>query len=83
MSKNRVWADLALVLAAAIWGLGFVPQRSSMEAIGPFTFNALRFAMGGLALLPLILIRQRRNGSTVPLALDPSKAGYEFDDGAS
>lgn len=36
----------ALVLAAAIWGLAFVAQRKGLESLDPFTFNALRFALG-------------------------------------
>lgn len=47
-------ASLQLLLAAAIWGFAFVAQRVGMEHLGPFTFNGIRFALGGLSLLPLI-----------------------------
>ncbi len=46
---------LALLLAAIIWGFGFVAQRQGMEYIAPFPFNAARFALGGLALLPVVV----------------------------
>ncbi len=51
--------DALLLLAAAIWGFAFVAQRAGMEHIGPITFNATRFALGALGLLPLALARRR------------------------
>jgi drug/metabolite transporter (DMT)-like permease len=53
-------ADLLLSLTAAIWGTAFVAQRAGMEHVGPFTFNAVRFALGSLSLLPLYLSQARR-----------------------
>lgn len=35
-----------LLITAAIWGLAFVAQRKGMESLDPFTFNAVRFALG-------------------------------------
>ncbi|MCG9746220.1 DMT family transporter [Shewanella sp. Isolate8] len=49
-----------LLLAAAIWGFGFVAQRLGMESLEPFAFNGLRFVIGALSLLPLIWFLQRR-----------------------
>ena len=45
----------ALLLAAVIWGFAFVAQREGMRFVGPFTFNAIRFALGSLALLPWLV----------------------------
>ncbi len=56
-------ADLLLLITAAIWGFAFVAQRMGMAHMGPFTFNALRFSMGALALLPLLGWQRRREGS--------------------
>ena len=47
-------ANLMLLLAAAIWGLGFVAQRLGMDHLGPYSFNGLRFFIGAFSLLPLI-----------------------------
>ncbi len=58
-----VKGDLLLLITAAIWGFAFVAQRVGMAHMGPFTFNALRFSMGALALLPFMLWRGRREGS--------------------
>ena len=49
-------SNLLLLLAAAIWGFAFVAQRVGMNYIGPFTFTGVRFALGSLSLLPLILL---------------------------
>ena len=51
--------DALLLLTAAIWGFAFVAQRAGMQHIGPLTFNATRFALGALAVLPLVLARRR------------------------
>ena len=59
MNKRVLRADLLLLLTAAIWGFGFVAQRYGMEYVGPFTFNGIRFILGSLSLLPLILWRNR------------------------
>ena len=56
-------ADLLLFLTAAIWGFAFVAQRVGMAHMGPFTFNAIRFSLGALSLVPLLLLGRRRGGS--------------------
>ena len=46
-------------------------QRAGMEHIGPITFNAIRFALGALAVLPLVLARRhaaRRNPAVAEAA---------------
>jgi len=47
-------ADLLLLLTAAIWGFAFVAQRVGMSHMGPFTFNAIRFGLGAISLLPVL-----------------------------
>ena len=58
-------ADLLLVLTAAIWGFAFVAQRLGMTYMGPFTFNAIRFSLGALSLLPLLFWQNARKGGVV------------------
>ena len=53
-------ADLILLLTAAIWGFAFVAQRVGMDHMGPFTFNAIRFSLGAISLVPLLLWGQVR-----------------------
>jgi drug/metabolite transporter (DMT)-like permease len=52
-------ADLLLLLTAAIWGFAFVAQRLGNDYMGPFTFNAIRFTLGAVALLPLLFWRRK------------------------
>ncbi|MBU0956490.1 MAG: DMT family transporter [Spirochaetes bacterium] len=47
-----------LLITAVIWGLGFVAQRIGLEDLPPFAFNAARFALGALSLVPVILLRR-------------------------
>ncbi len=71
MALNRLQANLLLLLAAMIWGFSFVAQRIGMDHVGPFTFNAVRFALGGGVLLPFVLWRHRggarQTGAAPPL----------------
>jgi len=56
--------------AALIWGVAFVAQRVSLEHLGAFTFNGLRFALGALSLVPLTFLFKPRN-------LDRTQAGWK------
>ncbi len=59
--KNRALrADALLLLTATIWGFAFVAQRVGMNHVGPFTFNGIRFALGSLSLIPLLVIHRRQ-----------------------
>ena len=49
---NRFRADLILLLVALIWGSAFAVQRVAAQYFDVFTFNGLRFLLGGLILLP-------------------------------
>lgn len=53
-------ADALLLLTAGIWGFAFVAQRIGMDYIGPYAFNGIRFALGGLALVPLLVWSSRK-----------------------
>ncbi len=56
--KNFSGAPM-LLLAAMIWGGGFVAQSVSTDFLGPFTFNAARYAIGALVLIPIILFSDK------------------------
>jgi drug/metabolite transporter (DMT)-like permease len=53
-------AYLILLLTAAIWGLAFVAQRKGMESLDPFSFNAIRFALGALCVWIISAIPGRK-----------------------
>jgi len=56
-------ADFLLLITAAIWGFAFVAQALGNAHMGPFTFNALRFTLGALALIPLLIWEGKRRKS--------------------
>jgi drug/metabolite transporter (DMT)-like permease len=57
-------SEALLLLTAIIWGFAFVAQRAGMEYIGPFTYNGIRFALGSLVLVPVILYRNNTQINT-------------------
>jgi drug/metabolite transporter (DMT)-like permease len=56
-NPTRLRADLALLLAAMVWGTGFAVQRIAAAHTGVFVFNGLRFLLGALVLLLLLKFR--------------------------
>lgn len=60
MNNKRLIANLLLILTAAIWGFAFVAQRVGSQFVGAFTFNGIRFALGALSLIPLIIFLDKR-----------------------
>ena len=51
---------LILLLTATIWGVAFVAQSVGMDYVQPFTFNGVRSIIGGLVLIPVILVLDRK-----------------------
>ncbi len=47
---------LCALLCTFIWGTTFIAQDTGMDEIGPFTFNAVRFFVGFLAIIPLTFL---------------------------
>ncbi len=52
---------LILIATAIIWGFAFVAQRKGMESVQPFTFNAVRFLIGFISLMPVMLVNRRQD----------------------
>ncbi len=66
MRSQALRADILMLITAMIWGTAFVAQRIGMDNIGPFLFTGLRFALGALALLPLLIWRGRTEARHEP-----------------
>lgn len=62
--KDKWKGNLLLLLTAIIWGLAFVAQRMGGELMGAFAFNSIRFALGGISLIPLMVYFHRKNNKT-------------------
>ena len=60
MENRTLKSNGLLLLTASIWGFAFVAQRVGMNHVGPFTFNGMRFALGSLALLPVLIVTERQ-----------------------
>lgn len=55
--NERLRADLTLLCVAGIWGLSFVAQRQSAQAVPALLFNAARWLLGGGVTLAFIRFR--------------------------
>ena len=51
---NNTKNTFLLLLTAFIWGVAFVAQSVGMDYVGPLTFNAVRFIIGAIFLIPCI-----------------------------
>ena len=54
MSKTA--SLFSALLCTFIWGTTFIAQDTGMDNIGPFTFNAVRFFVGFLAIVPFAFL---------------------------
>ena len=48
------------LICTFIWGTTFIAQDTGMDEIGPFTFNAVRFFIGFLAIIPLAFLFEKK-----------------------
>lgn len=62
MDRQKLKGNAMLLTSALIWGAAFVAQSVGMQYVGPFTFNGVRSLLGGLVLLPVIMLLDRRSG---------------------
>ena len=60
MSRKTV-GTLLILLAAVIWGFGFVVQSSGINDLGPFLFSGVRMLLATAVLLPLYIVNERRS----------------------
>ena len=58
---TKILSLLSALLCTFIWGTTFIAQDTGMDDIGPFTFNAVRFFVGFLAVAPLAFIFEKNN----------------------
>jgi len=57
MSKSM--SLLSALLCTFIWGTTFIAQDTGMDKIGPLTFNAVRFFVGFLSIIPFALLFEK------------------------
>lgn len=57
--KTKITTTLLLLLTAMIWGFAFVAQVDGVEHIGSFAINGIRYPIGVISLLPVVLFFER------------------------
>ena len=79
--KNRLKGTVFLFLASLIWGTAFVAQRVGMDYLGPFAFNASRNILGGIVLIPCIILleklRSRDGKENLSIQTDAAAGGLK------
>ncbi|MCF0143887.1 MAG: DMT family transporter [Firmicutes bacterium] len=64
---KQLKGNAMLFLTAFIWGTAFVAQKEGMALIGPMAFGGIRTIIGGIVLIPVILIIAKSKGEKVIL----------------
>lgn len=57
--------SIMLLITSIIWGTAFVAQSEGMNYVEPFTYNAMRTLLGGVVLIPVMILfrfSDKRNG---------------------
>ncbi|MBH9967068.1 DMT family transporter [[Bacillus] enclensis] len=71
MSKNKatVAASIYAAMSISFWGISFVSTKAVVDKIDPYTLLVLRFAIGALFLLTILVVK--RYPLTLPLRYAP------------
>ena len=79
--NKQLKSNLLILLAAFIWGTAFLAQKEGGQ-IGTFTFNGIRFLIGGAFLLPVIYVfdRIRERKASAASDIQGSAAGGSDSD---
>ena len=56
--KKSTRSNIMLFITALIWGSAFVAQKVA-TTLGPFTYNGIRYLIGGFAVIPVIILFSR------------------------
>ena len=57
---NKSMSLISALFCTFIWGTTFIAQDTGMDKIGPLTFNAARFFIGFISILPLALLVEKK-----------------------
>lgn len=63
--RKRTAASLILLLAALIWGTGFIPQKIAAERMSPYAFNGWRYLAASLFIFALARFRFPRRKTEI------------------
>ncbi len=65
-NKGAIRSNIMLIITALIWGSAFVAQYIGSSTLEPFSFNSVRMLIGGIVLLPVILLSDKLGISHPP-----------------
>ena len=57
---TKSFSIICALVTTFIWGTAFIAQDTGMDNIGPLTFNAARFFVGFITVLPIALFFERK-----------------------
>lgn len=72
MQKQELKSNIFLLMTAAIWGFAFVAQRVGAQYVGAFTFGGVRFALGSISLVPLLLYNRNKSAGKEEQSQEPA-----------
>ena len=52
---KRLRGSIFLLVASIFWGSAFIAQDAGLEHLGPYAINSMRFLLGALFMIPLVL----------------------------
>lgn len=65
--NKKVKSSVFLFVAAIVWGFAFVAQKLGGDSVPPFYFNAIRFILGGIVLIPVVMIFEKEKSEKAKL----------------
>ena len=57
--KSSIRNPFLALLTALIWGIAFVAQTTGGDAVGPYSFNCIRFLIAAIVMIPVFLLFQK------------------------
>ena len=76
MSK-KMQSNIMLLITAIIWGSAFVAQKAG-TVLEPFTYSGLRMLIGGLVLIPVIMVFAKLDKNPNTKTVEEKKGKMDF-----
>ena len=57
---KKTLSFIALIICTFIWGTTFIAQDTGMDAIGPYTFNSVRFYVAFIVVMPFVFFERKK-----------------------
>jgi len=59
-NQKALRGSLLLLIGSVIWGAAFAAQRAGMDHMPPFAFSGIRMLLGGLVMMPVVRLLDRK-----------------------